>query len=336
MATTPRQLITGSMRLLNYITANEVPSALDMNIAISAFDAMIDSWSADRLMIYEINPYIFNTVAGQQDYLSGPGSNLLTFSTLVGGAGYVPGSYVGIPMTGGSGQLATCTVTVNPTGNVSLVQVFINNQMDVVPGYGYKVSDVLTTTNNNLGGTGAGFSITVASVSAGDWNIVRPMRIEQAYVIWSNTTQTTDIPMSLLNNSQYASIPVKSTPSTFPFALYDNGAYPLRKVSIWPIPTVATPLRLWLREPLVDLTQLDQIVQYPPGYERAFRFCLAVELAAEFGKTIDPVIQGTAIKAKEEIASFNADPQYSVGDGGLTRNRQPFSYITGGFLGTRF
>jgi hypothetical protein len=266
----------------------------------------------------------------------GPGANLLTFSTLVGGTGYVSGSYVNIPMTGGSGQLATCTVTVNSTGAVSYVQVFINNQMDIVPGYGYKVGDVLSAANNQLGGAGAGFSVTVATVSAGDWNLVRSMRIEQAYVIWSNTTQTTDIPMSLLNNSQYASIPVKTTPSTFPFALYDNGAYPLRKITIWPIPTVATPLRLWLRQPLVDLTQLDQIVQYPPGYERAFRFCLAVELAAEFGKTADPLVIATAVKAKEEIASFNADPQYAVGDGGLTRGRQPFSYITGGFLGTRF
>src|ERR1035437_4245818 len=105
MATTPRALINGSLRLLNYLQVGEVASADDMNIAISAFDGMIDSWSNDKLMIYGIDPYIFNTVAGQQDYWMGPGNNILTYNTLVGGTGYIPGTYVNIPMTGGSGQL---------------------------------------------------------------------------------------------------------------------------------------------------------------------------------------------------------------------------------------
>jgi hypothetical protein len=83
---------------------------------------------------------------------------VLTFNTLVGGAGYVAGVYVSVPLTGGTGTGAQANITVSGAGTVT--GVVISAQ-----GVGYTVGDVLSASNVNLGGVGAGFSITVATVN---------------------------------------------------------------------------------------------------------------------------------------------------------------------------
>lgn len=328
---TTRQLVTSTLRLINYIQAGEIPSDQDTEIAVGILNQMVDSWSNERLMIYSINPYIFYTTVGQKNYYLGPGNAVVTTSTLVGGSLYTNGTYTSVPLTGsatGSGALATISVSGNTVTSVQISTAYQGG------GMGYQVGDVLTASNTDLGGFGSGFSVTVASVSPGDWNITRPMEIEQAYVIWNDPTlnQAVDIPIALCNDSQYASIAVKNTPSSFPFAIYDNGNYPLRTISTWPVPTVATGIRLWLRQPLIDFINLDSPTVYPPGYERLFRFNLAVELAAEFGKMIDQSIVAIAAQAKYDIARTNTVPQYMSGNAGLTGKRTNWNWITGNFV----
>lgn len=72
--TTLRNLYTGSLRLINAVSANEEPSAADMDITQTAFTGLLDSMQADLLNIFTINPYRFPLVAGQQEYTLGPGS----------------------------------------------------------------------------------------------------------------------------------------------------------------------------------------------------------------------------------------------------------------------
>ena len=85
-------------------------------------------------------------------------ASIATFSTLVGGSGYVNGNYAAVSLINGSGVGATADITV--TGGAVTV-VTLNN-----PGVGYLPGDVLSAYNTSLGGTGAGFSVTVATVTA--------------------------------------------------------------------------------------------------------------------------------------------------------------------------
>ena len=66
--TTVRQLITGSLRLINVVQANENPTAADMDISIEALNGMIDSWSTERLTMFLMRQYYFQLVANQRDY----------------------------------------------------------------------------------------------------------------------------------------------------------------------------------------------------------------------------------------------------------------------------
>lgn len=239
--TTVRKLITGALRLISVVQANETPTADDMDITLEALEGMIDSWSNDSLMIYTYNAYTFQTVAGQQEYTLGPG---------------------------------------------------------------------------------------------GDWNVERPMNIQQAK--WHYTAagiQPVDMDIYLANDAQWASIAIKSLSTSIPTVLYDNGNYPLRTISLWPIPSPSQPIILWLMQPLMNFSNLDEEVSFPPGYIRAFRYCLAVEIAPEFGKQLTPEIISIAGKAKAELKSINTVTQYQTMDQG-TRGAGglDFNWISGGFF----
>lgn len=70
--TTLREIITGSLRLIRVVGANEEPSAEDMQVALESLQGMLDSMGTDLLNIYTINPYRFLFTAGAEKYTLGP------------------------------------------------------------------------------------------------------------------------------------------------------------------------------------------------------------------------------------------------------------------------
>lgn len=79
-----------------------------------------------------------------------------TLSGLVGGTGYVDGTYNNVPLTGGLGSGALATIVVSG-GAVTSVTVTAQGTL-------YATNDVLSASNTFLGGTGSGFSIIVTSI----------------------------------------------------------------------------------------------------------------------------------------------------------------------------
>lgn len=225
---TIRELITGSLRLINVVQANENPTADDMDISMTALNAMIDSWSTERLSLFLLRQYYFQLTAGQKEY--------------------------------------------------------------------------------TLGATG-------------DWNIARPMSIEKiTTTLWGTITynaltglnelgtNTTifDVPMEGLTDAQYAAIPVKNQTAPYPLKFYDNGNYPLRTVSFWPVPTTNPVVTLWMFQPLADYATLDDNLVFPKGYERALRFGLALELASEFGKEVPVDVIRIGVESKAHLKRLNS------------------------------
>jgi hypothetical protein len=81
-----------------------------------------------------------------------------TTNTLVGGSGYTTGIYTNVPFVGGTGTGAK--------GSISVVGGVVTNVAIDVPGSNYTVGDTLTVTTANLGGTGSGFTVKVATTTA--------------------------------------------------------------------------------------------------------------------------------------------------------------------------
>jgi hypothetical protein len=86
------------------------------------------------------------------------------------GAAYVDGIYNAVPLTGGDGISATADITVT-AGKVSIVSIVNGGEF-------YKVGNVLSASNVNLGGAGAGFTYTVTSTQS---NLDSVMELPEEY-----------------------------------------------------------------------------------------------------------------------------------------------------------
>lgn len=343
---TLRDMINGTYRLITVLGQNKRADESMIANALYALDTMQDSWSQEKLMIYSISPYIFYTKPGQKVYRMGPANNTpgsinefqMPFNNA--GSGYTDGVYKNVSVqyvTSGTGTGAKANVTIN-LGQIIDVQV-VNYGTQGTCGINYQFGDLLTFTNTDIGGTGTGFVMMPASITLQtDWVIPRPMKIEKAYTILQTpqTTQPVDIPITLLTMEQYASITTKDTTSTFGFAIYDNNNYPTRDLTVFPVPQMSTGIRFWLREPLVvaERNQLDVEIDFPPGYERAFRYNLAIELAPEYMKSVPEQVTRTAMESKRMIAQLNQSPRYKQGDGSLSAKgiAGRWNWITGNFF----
>jgi hypothetical protein len=94
--------------------------------------------------------YFYYPVSIVQGAISG-------FNLPTGGSSYTTGVYSNIPLSGGQGSGATATITVS--GGVVSAVTLTNG------GNFYAVGNSLTAASSYIGGTGSGFSVTVASVN---------------------------------------------------------------------------------------------------------------------------------------------------------------------------
>jgi hypothetical protein len=85
-------------------------------------------------------------------------SGIKTLGTITGGAGYVNGVYSNVPLTNSMGANATANITV--TGGAVTAVTIVN------VGAGYAVGNILSASNLNLGGSGAGFLVPVTAIYA--------------------------------------------------------------------------------------------------------------------------------------------------------------------------
>lgn len=167
----------------------------------------------------------------------------------------------------------------------------------------------------------------------GDWSITRPMELLSMYVNYTSLNigmNAIDIPMEKLTWEQYSLIGVKNVQGMFPIKFYEDGNNPLRTVYVWPVPLTIQKARLWLWQPLIDSATIDDVVNFPKGYERALRFALAVELASEFGKAVPDTVSKIARNSKSLLKRLNSNPQIMRGDVAIASTRPSlFNYITG-------
>jgi hypothetical protein len=84
---------------------------------------------------------------------------IATFGVITAGSGYTPGTYTNKPLTGGTGTGARATIVVGGGGTVTSVTLTSG-------GEGYTVGDVLHVLAADVGGTGTGFGVPVATLAS--------------------------------------------------------------------------------------------------------------------------------------------------------------------------
>jgi len=114
-----------------------------------------------------------------------------------------------------------------------------------------------------------------------------------------------EIYLEIASDQTYVGQPVKTLTGTSPEAVsYTRGA-PLGEIWVWPVPSVASTLVLYWREPVQAFPDLVTAVDLLPGYARALRCNLALELAPEFGRQADPLVVQMARESLADVKRAN-------------------------------
>lgn len=74
----------------------------------------------------------------------------------------------------------------------------------------------------------------------GDFDTYRPVKIQAANIIYSDTANPLEgvsHPLDLVNSSEFAGITEKGMQALRPLKLYNDNDFPLLNLSLWPIPT---------------------------------------------------------------------------------------------------
>lgn len=162
------------------------------------------------------------------------------------------------------------------------------------------------------------------SIGAGQvFDTARPVSIENAFI---RDGSGTDTPLVRFEFDRWDDVPNKSAVGQ-PEALTYEPGFPYGQIKLWPAPSSADTLHIRTMKPLNSALTLATTLVLPPGYERAIRFNLAVELAPEFGREAPATVQSVAIDSLRKIKAANSRvPQMKV-DSSLIGGR--FNILSG-------
>src|SRR5277367_554613 len=75
-------LISSALRLIGVLAAGETAPGYQANLALQTLNQMVDSLSAQKLMIWSILRNVYTLTAGVQTYQLGPSTPITTATTL--------------------------------------------------------------------------------------------------------------------------------------------------------------------------------------------------------------------------------------------------------------
>ena len=111
--------------------------------------------------------------------------------------------------------------------------------------------------------------------------------------------------IKFINQLQYNNIAVKTVTSTYPQVMFVNNTYPNITMSVYPVPSKVLEFHFISVQPLSNPTTLETELLFPPGYLRAFRYNLALELAPEFGMEPSSQVRRIAMYSKRDLKRIN-------------------------------
>ncbi len=242
---------------------------------------MVSSWATMPLTFPFVSREVFPIVANQNTYTIGPGGDFDTVR---------PQSLTGAGLLlNASPQIYTITSVSKANSTFTVA----GNQTSAFP-----VGMVFTVT----GSTGNDNSYTVRSSAFGSATVITVLEAVLDATIdgtihVSTATNPVEIPRSLITDDAYQALRLKQLSSLLWTDVYYNATYGhgLGTIFIWPTPTTTiNDFVLYRADQIAGFSDLTTNYDFPPGYQDALEYNLAVRLAIPYGRMVTPELRQMA------------------------------------------
>lgn len=139
-------------------------------------------------------------------------------------------------------------------------------------------------------------------------NIPRPIWIHAAGLVLTSPSPDVEIPVTIITDSDWANISIKSLTSTYPTRLWYNYGFDSSgygTLYMWPVPTEVNNFTIYVPTQLSTLAALSTTVSFPPGYAEALEYNLAARLSIPFGRPLTPDLDRQAKQSLARIKRAN-------------------------------
>ena len=164
----------------------------------------------------------------------------------------------------------------------------------------------------------------------GDFVGVRPIMLDDS-TYFRDASTNVSYGVKIINQDQYNSIAVKTVASTYPQVLWINMTMPDIEVTVYPVPTRALEWHFVSVDALTQPATLTTSIATPPGYLRALRYNLALELAPEFGKEPSSQVHRIAMASKRNLKRINAPMDVMMMPYGLAGGPSRYNIFAGNY-----
>lgn len=325
--TMPFDIVSRALKDIGALEAGETPSADAAKDAFDMLNDMIDQWSNENMMVFNVTEIICPVIAGQTQYTIGPNPSTLNF--------------IGASFTGSiSGNILT--VTGINSGALAQGQTLSGTNIVV----GTKITQFLTGAGGNINEQGTyqvNINQNVPSTTITAY-YQKPLGLDSAFVRVNTTSNGQpitggglDYPMSVLSLQDYEMIGLKTLNGPWPKAVYFNPGSDSGNLFIWPSPSQGE-LHLFANTLFSRYESMYEDIALPQGYSMALRWCLAERLMPMYGKvstTQIAMINAYAAQAKATLKRTNMSPLQVARypDALLVNKAKDAGWIlTGGFI----
>ena len=325
----PIEIISRALKDIGALASGETPTADEAQDAFDMLNDLLDQWTNEDMMVFNVTEIIFPIVPGQVQYTIGPDPSTLNFI----GAAFT-GSITGnvLTVTGIQSGAVAQGQTLQGTGILEGTKIVQN-----LTGAGGNVNEVGTYLLNIT------YSAPVASQVITAY-YQKPLGIDSAYVrINTNSNGTPiingglDYQIAVIALDDYNSIGLKTLNGPWPKALYFNPNEESGNLFLWPNPAQGE-VHMFASTIFRRYDSINDTVVLPQGYSMALRWCLAERLMPMFGKvnqTQIAMINAYAAQAKATIKRTNMKPMQTArfSDAMLSNRQKDAGWIlSGGFF----
>jgi hypothetical protein len=325
--TKPIDIISRALKDIGALEAGETPTPDAAQDAFELMNDLVDQWSNENMMVFNVTEIIFPVIQNQVQYSLGPYPETTNFI----GASF-------------QGSIAGDILTVTSVNSGAVAQGQVLSGGGIVSGT--RIIRSITGAGGNVIEAGT-YRVNIPQTVAATTitaNYQKPLNIDSAFVRVNTTSNGQpiqggglDYPISILALQDYQMIGLKTLNGPWPKAIYYNPNEDSGNLFVWPSPAQGE-LHLFANTLFTRYGTLYEDVSLPQGYSMALRWCLAERLMPMYGKVSTTQIQminAYASQAKATLKRTNMSPLQVARypDALLVNKAKDAGWIlTGGFI----